>query len=126
MGTAAVQGRGGWQGIASILLFLGLWQVGAGFAGSRLLPSPVAVLYSMASEAQDGALLYHLEITLARVAVSFVVARSSGWLLASHSAAFCGSTDGSIPGLLSSSTCLHSSSSSWLISGSAWWKRRFL
>jgi NitT/TauT family transport system permease protein len=69
---------GGWQAIASILLFLSLWQVGSGFADSRLFPGPVSVLQSMASEAQDGALLYHLGITLARVGVSFVVAMVIG------------------------------------------------
>ena len=70
--------RGGWQGIASILLFLGLWQVVSGFADSRLFPGPVSVLQSMVSEARDGALLYHLGITLARVGVSFAVAMVIG------------------------------------------------
>ncbi len=72
---------GGWQGTASILLFLGLWQVGSGFADSRLLPGPVLVLQTMASEARDGALLYHLGITLARVGVSFAIAMVIGTAL---------------------------------------------
>ena len=70
--------RGGWQGIASILLFLGLWQVVSGFADSRLFPGPISVLQSMVSEAHNGALLYHLGITLARVGVSFAVAMVIG------------------------------------------------
>jgi NitT/TauT family transport system permease protein len=73
--------RGGWQGIASILLFLGLWHAGSGFAESRLFPGPVAVLQSMASEVRDGALLYHLGITLARVGVSFVICMILGTAL---------------------------------------------
>ena len=69
---------GGWQGIASILLFLALWQVGSGAAESRLFPGPLAVVQSMASETRDGALPYHLGVTLARVGVSFVVAMVAG------------------------------------------------
>ncbi|MGF9757948.1 ABC transporter permease [Microvirga sp. 0TCS3.31] len=81
MRAADAEGHGGWQGIASVLLFLCLWQVGSGWAESRLFPSPVAVLHSLIQEVRDGALLHHLGITLARVCVSFVIAMAIGTAL---------------------------------------------
>lgn len=75
---ADAESRGGWQGIASVLLFLCLWQIGAGWAESRLFPGPLLVLQSMIQETRDGALLHHLGITLARVGVSFVIAMIIG------------------------------------------------
>src|SRR5829696_2672303 len=81
MRAADAQSRGAWQGIVSVVLFLCLWQLGAGWAASRLFPGPVAVLQSLIQEALDGALLYHLGITLARVGVSFAVAMAVGTAL---------------------------------------------
>jgi NitT/TauT family transport system permease protein len=78
MRAADVEGRGAWQGIASVLLFLCLWQIGAGWAESRLFPGPLAVLQSLVREAVDGPLLHHLGITLARVGISFVIAMAVG------------------------------------------------
>jgi NitT/TauT family transport system permease protein len=78
MRAADIRSGGGWQGIASVLLFLGLWQIGAAFAGSRLLPDPGAVLRSLIGEMRSGALFYHLGITLARAGVSFVIAMTIG------------------------------------------------
>jgi NitT/TauT family transport system permease protein len=78
MRAAEAWSRGGWQGLASILLFLSLWQIASGFAGSRLFPGPISVLQSMISEARDGGLLYHLGITLARVSVSFAISMILG------------------------------------------------
>jgi NitT/TauT family transport system permease protein len=79
--AADVESRGGWQWIASILLFLCLWQVGAGWAESGLFPGPLAVLRSLFQEVRNGALLYHLGITLARVCVSFGIAMAIGTAL---------------------------------------------
>jgi NitT/TauT family transport system permease protein len=81
MRAADIRSGGGWQGIASVLLFLGLWQIGADFADSRLLPGPGMVLHSVISEARNGALFHHLGITLARVGVSFVIAMVIGTAL---------------------------------------------
>jgi NitT/TauT family transport system permease protein len=81
MRAADVQGRGGWQGFASVLLFLGLWQVGAAIADSRLLPGPLIVLQSLMQEVRNGPLLYHLGVTLARVGISFVIAMGIGTAL---------------------------------------------
>lgn len=81
MRAADAEGRGAWQGIASVLLFLGLWQVGAGWAESRLFPGPGAVLQSLIREAMDGPLLHHLGVTLARVGVSFAIAMAIGTAL---------------------------------------------
>src|SRR5690242_10572136 len=78
MRAADIRSGGGWQGLASVLLFIGLWQIGAVFADSRLLPGPSAVLNSLIGEARNGALFYHLGITLARVAVSFIIAMVIG------------------------------------------------
>lgn len=64
--------------IASLLLLLCLWQIGSAFFGPRLLPTPLAVLATMADEARSGALLLNLGATLARVAASFLLAMSFG------------------------------------------------
>src|SRR5690606_11412099 len=47
MRAADAEGKWAWQGIASILLFLGLWQIAAGLAGSRLVPGPATLLQSL-------------------------------------------------------------------------------
>ncbi|MGO4570702.1 ABC transporter permease [Microvirga sp. 2TAF3] len=78
MRAADIRSGGGWQGFASVLLFIGLWQIGAVFADSRLLPGPAAVLASLIGEARNGVLFHHLGITLARVGVSFVIAMVIG------------------------------------------------
>ncbi|WP_243369202.1 ABC transporter permease [Microvirga solisilvae] len=78
MRAADIRSGGSWQAIASVLLFIGLWQIGAVFADSRLLPGPAAVLASLIGEARNGALFHHLGITLARVGVSFTVAMVIG------------------------------------------------
>jgi NitT/TauT family transport system permease protein len=77
MPAAAIR-TGSWPEAASILLLLLAWQVTAQLADSRLFPPPLAVLQSLIAEIRDGALLKHLAITLARVAVSFVVAMAAG------------------------------------------------
>jgi NitT/TauT family transport system permease protein len=81
MRAAEARSGAGWQTIASVLLFVILWQLGAGLAGNRLLPGPLVVLQSLVREVRDGDLLYHLGITLARVGVSFIVAMVAGTAL---------------------------------------------
>ncbi|ALJ34569.1 ABC transporter permease [Azospirillum brasilense] len=70
-----------WRRLAPVLslaLLVGLWAVAAELAASRSLPGPAAVLSVLVREAADGALFYHLGITLARMAAAFVIAMSIG------------------------------------------------
>src|SRR5688572_5265177 len=66
----------------SILALLALWQVAALVANNpRRLPSPAAVLAMLVELTVSGELLYHLGVTLARVAASFVIAMALGTAL---------------------------------------------
>jgi NitT/TauT family transport system permease protein len=63
----------------SILGLLLLWQIAAWLAANpMLLPTPAGVLLTMAQQTASGDLPYHLCITLARVAASFVIAMTIG------------------------------------------------
>lgn len=65
--------------LASIVLLVALWQVvAAAMDDSRLLPGPVAVLDVLVRDIGDGELPYHVGVTLARVAASFVLAMTIG------------------------------------------------
>jgi len=64
--------------IASIAALLAVWQAAAIASGSPLLPSPVDVSEVLLSEVRSGELPYHLGVTLARLAVSFGLAMSTG------------------------------------------------
>ncbi len=55
-----------------------VWQLAAWAADSDLLPTPLAVLQSLWAASRSGELGYHLGITLARVAVSFLIAMAVG------------------------------------------------
>jgi NitT/TauT family transport system permease protein len=70
-----------WQRTASFAVFLIVWQVGAMVAESRLLPGPVEVARRIVEEVTEGRLLFHLGVTLARVAASFVIAMLIGGAL---------------------------------------------
>ena len=70
--------NGPWPEAASILLLLAAWQLAAQLADSRLFPPPLTVLQSLLAEVWDGALVKHLAITLARVAISFLIAMTVG------------------------------------------------
>ena len=63
---------------ASLAVLLVLWAVAAGIAQNRHGPGPWAVFQVMASESASGALWVHLFATLARVALSFVIAMLIG------------------------------------------------
>jgi NitT/TauT family transport system permease protein len=63
---------------ASLLLLVGLWEIAALAADSRLLPGPAAVAVRLAQEVTAGPLLRHLAITLARVGASFVLSMAIG------------------------------------------------
>jgi NitT/TauT family transport system permease protein len=64
----------GWPYVVSIAALLLLWQVAADLIGDRTLPTPMAVVIVLEREFENGVLIYHLAVTLARVAVSFVLA----------------------------------------------------
>src|SRR5581483_7740244 len=66
------------QRIGSVVLFILVWQVAADAIHSRLLPSASAVFVVLIEESLHGPLLFHLGITLARVAAAFVVAMVVG------------------------------------------------
>lgn len=64
--------------LASIVLLVALWQVAAAAMDSRLLPGPMAVLDVLVRDIGDGELPYHVGVTLARVAASFLLAMTIG------------------------------------------------
>ncbi len=64
--------------VAGILLLLACWQAIAWLLQSDLLPTPLAVLNSLARHSVDGNLLYHLGVTLLRVFVAFLLAMLIG------------------------------------------------
>ncbi len=82
-GRLAARGRGVARSVlpplASIAALVLIWQLAAGAAGnSRALPSPLDVLAVLVEASASGELPYHLGVTLARVAASFVLAMSLG------------------------------------------------
>lgn len=65
--------------VLSLLALAALWQVVAWLAASpRLMPPPANVLLRLVDEAVRGELFFHLGVTLARVAASFVIAMLVG------------------------------------------------
>ena len=64
--------------LASLAALVLAWQLGALHAGPRLLPAPLEVAQALWHEARSGALLFHLAITLARVAAAFSIAMLLG------------------------------------------------
>lgn len=64
--------------LLSVAALLLAWTLGSILAGPRTLPSPLAVAALMATEAASGALLFHISITLARVAAAFTLAMAAG------------------------------------------------
>jgi NitT/TauT family transport system permease protein len=69
---------GPWLRVASLVLFVLVWEVAAELAQSRALPTPWQVTASMANHLAAGTLLADLAITLFRVAVAFVFAMLIG------------------------------------------------
>jgi NitT/TauT family transport system permease protein len=67
-----------WQGPASLLGLLAIWQLAALAFASRLFPSPLEVARLLWVESVHGQLLHHLGITLARVGVSLAIALMIG------------------------------------------------
>ncbi|HSR71858.1 MAG TPA: ABC transporter permease [Kiloniellales bacterium] len=67
-----------WYHAASFALLIALWQAASGWLDSQALPPPLAVLEVLIAGIGDGEIPYHVGITLARVAVSFLIAMSIG------------------------------------------------
>ena len=64
--------------LLSIGLLVAVWQAATAAIDSRLLPGPMAVLDALVRDIGEGELPYHLGVTLARVAASFVIAMVIG------------------------------------------------
>jgi NitT/TauT family transport system permease protein len=66
----------------SLAALIALWQAAAWIAATpRLMPGPLAVFATLAAEVARGELLFHLGMTLWRVAASFALAMSIGTAL---------------------------------------------
>ena len=70
--------RNFWLRVLSLLAFFAVWQAVAAVLDRPLLPTPLQVLGNFGSHTATGELPWHLAITLARVAVSFLVAMAVG------------------------------------------------
>jgi NitT/TauT family transport system permease protein len=67
--------------LLSLLVFFATWLIGSTLAGPQMLPGPMAVVDTVVSEAQTGALFLHLGATLARVLLAFALAMTFGTAL---------------------------------------------
>jgi NitT/TauT family transport system permease protein len=74
-GALPLRWSAGWNRLLSAIALLALWQ-GAALAlnDPALLPSPLATFEAGYAELMRGELLFHVGITLARVAVAFTLA----------------------------------------------------
>jgi NitT/TauT family transport system permease protein len=64
--------------LLSFAVFLATWWGAALLAGGQRLPPPPVVLAAIVAEAGSGALFFNLGVTLARVALAFVLAMTLG------------------------------------------------
>lgn len=71
-------GADGWVRLLSLAGFFLLWHLAAVWFASSTLPPPALVFRRMFEEAVSGSLPFHLGVTLARVAVSFLLAMAIG------------------------------------------------
>ena len=81
MSAIIVRSRESWLRGLFLLGFLLVWQWAAVVVNKPLLPAPTVVLSTLWHDLTAGSLLYHLAITLARVAVSFLIAMALGTAL---------------------------------------------
>jgi NitT/TauT family transport system permease protein len=78
-GALPIRFGAGWNRLLSLITLLALWQAAATLvADPGLLPSPFATFQAGYSELMRGELLFHVGITLARVAVAFALAMLIG------------------------------------------------
>ena len=71
----------GWGAIASIFLFIALWDVGNQVYGNLVLPSPLETFQTLFIMLQDDALLAEINTTLYRASVGFGISLLFGSLL---------------------------------------------
>jgi len=64
----------GWGSIASVFLFIAIWEFTAQSYSELILPSPVKVFGQLAAMLQDTQVLHTLAITLRRAMLGFVIA----------------------------------------------------
>jgi NitT/TauT family transport system permease protein len=67
--------------LLSLVLFVGIWMLGAHLTSAMILPSPGAVVSAILTEARAGTLFVALGATLARVALAFGLAMAAGTAL---------------------------------------------
>jgi NitT/TauT family transport system permease protein len=78
-GASPTRWGAGWSRLISALALLALWQGAASaVADPALLPSPLATLQAGYAELMRGDLIFHVAVTLARVAVAFALAMLIG------------------------------------------------
>jgi NitT/TauT family transport system permease protein len=78
-GALSIRWSAGWSRLLSALALLALWQAAAlAVADPGLLPSPLATLRAGNAELMRGELVFHVAVTLARVAVAFALAMLIG------------------------------------------------
>jgi NitT/TauT family transport system permease protein len=78
-GALPIRFGAGWNRLLSLITLLALWQAAATLvADPGLLPSPFATFRAGYAELMRGELLFHVGITLARVAVAFALAMLIG------------------------------------------------
>lgn len=78
MVDAAPRRGDAWIRALSLLGFFFVWQVAAVLLSEPLLPSPAVVIANLWGHVMEGNLLYHLGVTLSRVAISFFIALAIG------------------------------------------------
>lgn len=64
--------------LVSFAVFVATWWIASLLIGEAKLPPPPAVLTTMMAEARSGALFFNLGVTLARVALAFILAMTLG------------------------------------------------
>src|SRR5258706_10513710 len=64
--------------LLSLAVCLFTWWAASLMAGEQMLPAPATVLGAIVVEARSGALFFNLGVTLARVALAFVLAMTLG------------------------------------------------
>ncbi len=70
-----------WTRTLSLIVFVLLWQIAALAVNDVLLPTPIAVFKSLWNQLTQHDLLFHLGVTLYRVAVAFIIAMALGTLV---------------------------------------------
>jgi NitT/TauT family transport system permease protein len=68
----------GWGAIATLFLFLGLWEIGSSFYSELVLPSPVIVIQKFYSLWQENKIQVEVMITARRAGIGFLLSIATG------------------------------------------------